>query len=178
MASKILLRVWRQNGGDGESHWDEFEIPLTENLNVISALMEVRKNPLTTEGREVEPPAWDAACLEEVCGSCTMNVNGMVRQACTALIEEVGELEGETLVVKLEPMRKYPLVRDLQVDRSKMFENLIKVKAWVPIDGSSIPAADVKVRATPCFSAQARALSASRSAMATSSTSGMRIQAS
>lgn len=136
MASKILLKVWRQNGSDGESHWDEFEIPLTENLNVISALMEVRKNPITTDGREVEPPAWDAACLEEVCGSCTMNVNGMIRQACTALIEEVGEEQGETLVVKLEPMRKFPLVRDLQVDRSQMFENLIKVKAWVPIDGS------------------------------------------
>jgi succinate dehydrogenase / fumarate reductase iron-sulfur subunit len=33
-------------------------------------------------------------------------------------------------------MAKFPVMRDLIVDRSKMFENLIKVKAWVPIDGS------------------------------------------
>jgi succinate dehydrogenase / fumarate reductase iron-sulfur subunit len=65
-----------------------------------------------------------------------MNINGMIRQACTALIEDVGEIEGDEYVVTLEPMRKFPLVRDLVVDRSKMFENLKKVKAWVPIDGS------------------------------------------
>ena len=33
-------------------------------------------------------------------------------------------------------MKKFPLIRDLVVDRSRMFENLKKVKGWVPIDGS------------------------------------------
>ncbi len=136
MPSTILLRVWRQAASDTEPYWDEFEIPYRPNLNVISALMEIRKNPVTRDGRTVEPPTWDAACLEEVCGSCTMNVNSRVRQACSALIEDVAHERGEVLEVVLEPMRKYPLVRDLQVDRSRMFENLIKIKAWVPIDGT------------------------------------------
>jgi succinate dehydrogenase / fumarate reductase iron-sulfur subunit len=105
-------------------------------MNVVSALMEVRKNPKTMEGKSVEPPTWEAACLEEVCGSCSMNINGTVRQACSALIENVGKLSGDVLEVTLEPMKKFPLVRDLLVDRSKMFENLIKVRGWVPIDGS------------------------------------------
>lgn len=116
--------------------WDTFEIPYRPNMNVVSALMEVRKNPTTVDGKRVEPPAWEAACLEEVCGSCTMNVNGLVRQSCTALIEVVAEEKDDVLEVTLEPMRKFPLVRDLIVDRSKMFENLIKVRGWVPIDGS------------------------------------------
>jgi succinate dehydrogenase / fumarate reductase iron-sulfur subunit len=135
-ASKIRLRILRQKNQQSESYWEEFEIPNRDKLNVISALIEVQKNPTTADGKSVHPPTWDAACLEEVCGSCTMNINGMIRQACTALIEEVGELEGDTLVVKLEPMKKFPVIRDLSVDRSKMFENLKKVKAWVPIDGS------------------------------------------
>ena len=105
-------------------------------MNVISALMEIQRNPLTQEGKEVEPPTWEAACLEEVCGSCTMNVNGRIRQACTALIEDVAELDGDTYEVILEPMKKFPVIRDLIVDRSQMFENLKKVRAWVPIDGS------------------------------------------
>ena len=105
-------------------------------MNVISSLMEIRKNPKTVDGKEVEPPAWEAACLEEVCGSCTMNINGQIRQACTALVEVVGELKGEVYEITLEPMKKFPLIRDLVVDRSKMFNNLIKVQAWVPIDGS------------------------------------------
>jgi succinate dehydrogenase / fumarate reductase iron-sulfur subunit len=105
-------------------------------MNVISGLMEIRKKPVTTEGKAVSPPAWEAACLEEVCGTCTMLVNGHIRQACTALVDEVGIKKGSTLEVELAPMSKFPLVRDLIVDRSKMFENLVKVKAWVPIDGS------------------------------------------
>lgn len=105
-------------------------------MNVISALMEIRKNPRTTDSRDVSPPVWDAACLEEVCGSCTMYVNGKIRQACTALIEEVSELKNDKYRIELSPMKKYPLLRDLSVDRSRMFENLKKVKGWVPLDGS------------------------------------------
>ncbi|MDX2064242.1 MAG: succinate dehydrogenase iron-sulfur subunit [Fimbriimonadaceae bacterium] len=135
-ATKIRLKVLRQSTRDAESYWEEFEIPFREKLNVISALMLVQRNPVTTDNRNVSPPSWEGACLEEVCGSCTMIVNGNVRQACTALIEEVGEVQGDTLFVELRPMTKFPVLRDLIVDRSKMFENLIKVKGWVPIDGS------------------------------------------
>lgn len=134
--TKIRLKILRQASKNEQAYWETFEIPYKENLNVISALMEVRKNPVTSEGKQVQPPAWEAACLEEVCGSCTMNINGGIRQACTALIDDVGEVRGDTLEVTLEPMKKFPLVRDLVVDRSRMFESLIKVKAWVPIDGS------------------------------------------
>ncbi|HWD39645.1 MAG TPA: succinate dehydrogenase iron-sulfur subunit [Fimbriimonas sp.] len=134
--SKILVRVLRQDNPEAPSRWEEFVVPFQEKLNVISALMAIQKNPVTAQGQTVKPPTWDAACLEEVCGSCTMNINGQIRQACTALIEEVGDLDGDTYTVELEPMKKFPLVRDLVVDRTKMFDNLKKVKAWVPIDGS------------------------------------------
>lgn len=134
--TSIRLRIARRKDLRDSVRWDEFEIPYREKLNVISALMEVRKNPVTVGGQDVDPPAWEAACLEEVCGSCTMVINGGVRQACTALLDEVAEREGDTLNVTLEPMSKFPVVRDLVVDRSHMFEALIKVRGWVPIDGS------------------------------------------
>jgi succinate dehydrogenase / fumarate reductase iron-sulfur subunit len=134
--SKIRLRIERQNSRDGSSYWEEFEIPYREKLNVISALIEIQRNPVTVEGKTVKPPVWEAACLEEVCGSCTMNINGAVRQACSALIDAVGEERGDTIHVTLQPMKKFPVMRDLIVDRSKMFDNLKKVRGWVPIDGS------------------------------------------
>ncbi len=136
MAATIRLKVRRQRTKGEDSHWDTFEVPYKENMNVISALMEVRKTPKTVEGKEVEPPTWEAACLEEVCGACSMVINGGVRQACTALVEEVGHKVGDTYEITLEPMTKFPIVRDLIVDRSRMFEALIKVRGWVPIDGS------------------------------------------
>src|SRR6266566_3505897 len=136
MPKTIRLKIKRQEQAGADVRWDTFEVPYKQNMNVISALMEIQKNPTTTDGKTVRPPTWEAACLEEVCGSCTMNVNGRIRQACTALVEDVGEADGEALEITLEPMQKFPLVRDLVVDRSKMFEDLKKVDAWVPIDGS------------------------------------------
>jgi succinate dehydrogenase / fumarate reductase iron-sulfur subunit len=134
--TRIRMKILRQLGKDQASYWETFEIPFREKINVISALIEIQKNPVTVEGKTVKPPAWEAACLEEVCGSCTMNINGGVRQACTALIEDVAEVNGEVYEVTLEPMKKFPLVRDLIVDRTRMFDNLKKIDAWVPIDGS------------------------------------------
>lgn len=134
--TRVHIRILRQKDKISESYWDEFVIPYRDKMNVITALMEIQRNPNTQDGKTVRPPAWEAACLEEVCGSCTMNVNGRIRQACTALLEEVCDEGGDTYELTLEPMKKFPVIRDLVVDRSKMFENLIKVKAWVPIDGS------------------------------------------
>lgn len=136
MIQTIRVKIHRQDGREQVSQYDVFEVPYLENMNVISVLLEIRKNPVTTDGREVAPPAWDAACLEEVCGSCTMNINGEIRQACSAMIEDVATQTGNAYEVLLEPMKKFPLVRDLSVDRSKMFENLVKIRGWVPIDGS------------------------------------------
>lgn len=136
MATKVRVRIKRQQNKHSQARWEVFEVPYKEKMNVISVLMEIRKHPVTAEGSSVEPPAWEAACLEEVCGSCTMNINGMIRQACTALIEDVAEENGDLYELTLEPMKKFPLVRDLMVDRTKMFDNLKKIQGWVPIDGS------------------------------------------
>jgi succinate dehydrogenase / fumarate reductase iron-sulfur subunit len=62
-----------------------------------------------------------------------MIINGRVRQACSALVDKLGEPGAP---VTLEPMTKFPLVRDLMVDRSRIFNDLKRVKAWVPIDGT------------------------------------------
>ncbi len=136
MAKSIRIKILRQAGKEAPKHWETFEIPYREKLNVISALIEIQRNPKTSDGKTVQPPSWEAACLEEVCGSCTMVINGGVRQACTALIDEIGVPKGDVLEVTLQAMTKFPIVRDLIVDRSKMFDNLKKVKGWVPIDGS------------------------------------------
>lgn len=136
LPTTLRLKIRRQKDPQSESYWETYEIPYFEKMNVISALIEIQKNPKTVDGKSVRPPTWDAACLEEVCGSCTMIINGTIRQACTALIEDVGIPMGSSVEVSLEPMSKFPVIRDLVVDRAKMFENLKKVKAWVPVDGS------------------------------------------
>ncbi|MGH7286054.1 MAG: succinate dehydrogenase iron-sulfur subunit, partial [Polyangiaceae bacterium] len=131
----VKLKIRRQDGPDRPKtrRWEEFVVPWQPRMNVISALMEIRKNPVTIKGEKVTPVVWESVCLEEVCGSCTMLVNGKVRQSCTALVDAIAP-NGETIT--LEPMSKFPLVRDLLVDRSRMFEDLKKVHAWIQLDGT------------------------------------------
>jgi succinate dehydrogenase / fumarate reductase iron-sulfur subunit len=126
----IELRVRRQEGPEAAPYWQSFRVPWKPHHNVISALMELRVNPVTIAGERVAPPAWEASCLEEVCGSCAMLVNGEVRMACTALVDQLAQ------PITLEPMSKFPVVRDLIVDRSRMFEALKRIKGWIPIDGT------------------------------------------
>lgn len=126
----IKLIIMRQDTPETEPYEQEFEVPYRPNMNVISALMEIRRNPVDMFGNATTPVAWDMNCLEEVCGACSMIINGKPRQSCSALIDQLEQ------PIRLAPMKTFEVVRDLQVDRSRMFDSLKKVKAWIPIDGT------------------------------------------
>jgi succinate dehydrogenase / fumarate reductase iron-sulfur subunit len=128
-----ILKIYR--GQPGNQYWEEFELPLVSNANVISSLMEIQKNPINRKGEKVTPVVWEQGCLEEVCGSCSMLVNGRPRQACTALINTIIK-ETKNATITLAPFTKFPLVRDLIVDRGIMFDNLKKVNAWIEVDST------------------------------------------
>ena len=132
----IQVTVLRQKDPDSAPYEEVFDVAYKPRMNVISVLMEIQASPINTKGERVTPVAWDQACLEEVCGSCTLRVNNRVRQSCSALIDNVAPLMGSIRRLHLAPMSKFPTIRDLIVDRSMMFENLKKVQAWIPIDGT------------------------------------------
>ncbi|AKT36288.1 succinate dehydrogenase iron-sulfur subunit [Chondromyces crocatus] len=131
----VHLRIRRQDAPDRPEtgRWEEFKVAYLPRMNVISALQQIQKDPRTADGQEVAPVVWEAVCLEEVCGACTMVVNGRVRQACSTLVDALAP-KGE--VITIEPMSKFPLVRDLIVDRGRMFEDMKRVHAWIDIDGT------------------------------------------
>src|SRR5262250_3697277 len=131
MAEKsVILKIKRQLTPYGKSYWEEFSVSYRPNMNVISALMDIAENPVTRDGKRTTPISYDSNCLEEVCGSCAMLINGKARMACSALVDQLEQ------PIRLEPFSKFPVVRDLAVNRQFMFESLKRVKAWIPIDGT------------------------------------------
>jgi succinate dehydrogenase / fumarate reductase iron-sulfur subunit len=128
----VLIRIRRQDAPDRPetARWEEFAVPRRPNMNVISCLQYIAANPVTTDGRRTTTPVWDSGCLEEVCGACTMLINGKTRQSCSALVDKLDH------PITLEPMSKFPLVRDLFVDRQRLFNDLKRATAWVPVDGT------------------------------------------
>jgi succinate dehydrogenase / fumarate reductase, iron-sulfur subunit len=134
--SIIEVTIVRQDSAESSPYEEVFRVPYRPRMNVISVLMEIQASPINASGKTVAPVAWDQACLEEVCGSCTVRVNNRVQQACSSLIDKVTKLENGVRKLHIAPMSKFPTIRDLVVDRSKMFENLKKIQGWIPIDGT------------------------------------------
>lgn len=127
------VKILRQDGPGQPSYWERHRVKYQPEMNVISVLQTIAAQAKTAEGKQVTPVAWDCNCLEEVCGACTMLVNGRVRQSCSALVDRL--LEENPGEIQLEPMTKFPVVRDLMVDRSRLFRALTKTKCWIPVDG-------------------------------------------
>ncbi|HWB00993.1 MAG TPA: succinate dehydrogenase iron-sulfur subunit [Pirellulales bacterium] len=132
-AATFTVRVLRQDGPGEPSYWQRFTVTREPDMNVISVLQRIAAMATTEDGERVAPVAWDCNCLEEVCGACTMLVNGRVRQACSALVDKL--LADKSDEIELRPMTKFPVVRDLMVSRARMFHALKKIKGWIPVDG-------------------------------------------
>lgn len=129
---QFAVRVERQDHPTQSPYWQTFMLDYEPGLNITSVLQQISARPTTEDGRQVAPVAYEAGCLEEVCGSCTMRINGRVRQACSALVDRL--LEEHPSGIELRPMSKFPVLRDLCVDRYRLFRSLHKLQCWVPVD--------------------------------------------
>ena len=67
--------------------------------------MEIQRHPVNRLGEKVTPVVWESGCLEEVCGSCSVLINGYPRQACTALIANIIHATEER-TIRLAPLTK------------------------------------------------------------------------
>lgn len=127
---KVRFIIERQDGPNEKPYNQEFDVDYRPGLNVVAALMEIQKNPVTVDGKRVPPVNFECNCLEKVCGACMMVINGKSRQACCALVDDLKQ------PIHLQPSRTFPVIRDLLIDRTIMFENLKKIQGWIEIDGS------------------------------------------
>lgn len=134
-AATFTVKVQRQDSRDSAAYFETFTVARAPAQNIISVLLAIAEKSTNSEGKKTTPVVWDCNCLEEVCGSCTMVINGRVRQSCSAMVADILKDPEAQNTITLQPMSKFPVVRDLWVDRSRMFENLKRLQAWVPIDG-------------------------------------------
>jgi succinate dehydrogenase / fumarate reductase iron-sulfur subunit len=131
--TQFEVRILRQDQPGQPSYRQTFRLHQEPSMNVTSVLQRIAAHPTIARGEHVAPVAYDANCLEEVCGACTMVINGRVRQACSALVDRL--LKDHPDRIELRPMSKFPVVRDLVVDRRRLFRALEKLQGWIPVDG-------------------------------------------
>ena len=124
----VILEIERRKPGAAESYRQCFSYTVRNaGDTVAAALREINSRPgLTdTKGNPAEPVLWESSCLQKKCGACAMLINGKPQLACDSFLRELPEK------ICLAPLRKFPLIGDLQVDRSVMQKNLREIRLWM-----------------------------------------------
>ena len=110
----MLVRIKRQKDKTSASYWQEFECDVFEELSAASVIDYINEKLL----KEDERIAWDCSCMQKLCGACAMVINGTPALACDTFIDPQKE---KALVI--EPLKKFPVICDLKVDRSCIYNH-------------------------------------------------------
>lgn len=126
---RILLDITRQSAAEGTPYHQLIPYETDDvSESVASALTTINATEgyQDVDGRPVGTIAWENSCLQKKCGACAMVIDGRPALACGTLLRDHRGRGPLTL----EPLSKFPVIADLQVDRSIMLENLRTFGMW------------------------------------------------
>ncbi len=129
---RSVLKILRRDRGDNRSHWQCFEYESqSESDTVAAALNSInsRNKLVDINGAPARAIEWEHSCLQKKCGACAMVINGKPCLACGTKLSELG-----SGCITIQPLKKFPVICDLVVDRSILFENLKRMRAWLEND--------------------------------------------
>ncbi|MEP6527620.1 MAG: succinate dehydrogenase/fumarate reductase iron-sulfur subunit [Nocardioidaceae bacterium] len=120
MADEIRLQVARYRPEqEAEPTVQEYVVPLRKELSVLDGLNYVKD-------RLDGSLSFRWSCRMGICGSCGMTVNGEPKLTCGTFLTDYAPGP-----VRVEPMRNFPVVRDLVVDIGDFMQKLPKVSPWI-----------------------------------------------
>ena len=124
----MRVRILRQQMPASEPYWETFEYDGPAENSVAGVLDYINYNDdvVNIEGKRSTRIGWECSCLQGVCGACAMVIDGRPALACETLVRD---LKGEE--IEIRPLRKFPVIHDLIVDRSSIQENLTKTNVFI-----------------------------------------------
>ncbi len=106
---------------DKKAHWEEYTVEADPNDRLLDALHNIKwyvDGTLTLR----------RSCAHGICGSDAIMINGRNRLACKVIMREASK-ESNPIVV--EPLRGFPVVKDLVVDMEGFFAKYRAVKPFL-----------------------------------------------
>ncbi len=109
----VTFQVFRQGGAE-QPHFDSFAIEVDPDEYVLDGVERIwafHDRTLT----------FRHACHHSTCGACGMRVNGVEKLTCITTIRSVTQDRG---VIRVEPLRNFPIVSDLVVDMTSLYSRM------------------------------------------------------
>ncbi len=120
---KLNVKIQRFNPeADTEPHWETYEVPAEPIDSALSLLLYVKwhlDGTLTLR----------KSCAHGICGSDAMQINGENKLACSVLIQDLADKEGDT--ISFAPLPGSPVIKDLVIDQTRFFEKYRAVMPWL-----------------------------------------------
>jgi succinate dehydrogenase / fumarate reductase iron-sulfur subunit len=112
------LRILRYDPEvDRKPHWEEYQVDVEPTDRLLDALQQVKWD-------QDGSLSFRRSCAHGICGSDAMTINGANHLACKVLMKELGAK------VKIEPLRGFPVIKDLVVDMEPFFAKHLAVKPY------------------------------------------------
>jgi succinate dehydrogenase/fumarate reductase iron-sulfur protein len=101
---------------DTEPRWADYTVPSGDRTTVLETLEYIYEN--------IDPTlAFRFGCRFDSCGLCAVEVDDRPRMACLALLKDG---------MKIAPLSRMPVLRDLVIDRTRFFDALRDLKLFIP----------------------------------------------
>jgi len=125
---KGTIRIQRFNPEkDKKPYFQNFEITYTRETTLLDALHEIKSH-------QDGSLTYRRSCRHAICGSCAMNVNGKNMLVCNSPMQHFMGRKG---VVTIRPLPYLPVIKDLVVDRTRFWEQYLRVKPWLIVTGDA-----------------------------------------
>ena len=115
----MRVNILRQQSPKSEPYWETFEYdgPMDNSVAGVLDYINYHDDVVHADGKPSTRVGWECSCMQGVCGACSMVINGTPALACETFIRGLKAVE-------LRPLRKFPVIHDLVVDRTVIQENL------------------------------------------------------
>lgn len=117
----MRIKVLRQVSPVSQPYWETFEYdgPRDNSIAGVLDYLNYHDDIVDIHGNHTTRIGWECSCLQGICGACAMVIDGKPALACEVFVRDLPDRE-----IEVRPLRKFPVIHDLVVDRSSIYENL------------------------------------------------------
>ncbi len=139
----FTLHVWRQDGPNKKGRLETYRAKdISPDMSFIEMLSTVNAD---LAGDNTEPIAYDCDCLEGICGSCSLMINGVAHGpesgTTTCQLHMRSFKDGDSITIEPWKARPFPVIKDLVVDRSA-FDRIIQAGGYISVNTGGAPDAN------------------------------------
>ena len=125
----MKVKVLRQRSPETAPYWESFDYdgPAENTVSGVLDYLNYHDDIVNDMGEKTARIGWECSCLQGVCGACAMVINGTPALACEVFLRDL-ENKKELMI---RPLQKFPVIRDLIVDRSIIQDNLRQANMFI-----------------------------------------------